>query len=166
MEFEQLYSIYFKSVYCYIKRLSGDEHIAEEITSDTFFKAMRSINSFRGNCDMRVWLCQIAKNTYFSYLKKSGKTERLDEAAVQNIADPNAFVDEQVDTREEAGQIREILHRMPEPYKEVFMWRVFGELSFKEIGALYGKTDNWACVTYHRAGKMIRSRLEEIGYEK
>ena len=63
MEFEQIYNIYFKSVYRYIRKLSGDEHIAEEITSETFLKAMKSIGDFRGECDMRVWLCQIAKNT-------------------------------------------------------------------------------------------------------
>ena len=67
MEFEQIYSTYFKSVYHYIRMLSGDEHLAEEITSETFFKAMKSIGDFRGECDMRVWLCQIAKNAYYSY---------------------------------------------------------------------------------------------------
>lgn len=166
MEFEQIYNTYFKSVYRYIWQLSGDEHIAEEITSETFFKAIKSIDSFRGECDMRVWLCQIAKNTYLSYLKKNSRTTNIDEAEIQKIADPNAFVDEQISTQDEAQQIRKILHKMSEPYKEVFMWRVFGELSFKEIGDLYGKTDNWACVTYHRARKMIQSRLEEIEHEK
>ena len=162
MEFEQIYNTFFKAVYRYIWQLSGNEHIAEEITGETFFKAMKSINNFRGECDMRVWLCQIAKNTYFSYLKKNGKIESIDEAKFQNIANPNDFIDEQVNTQEEAAQLRKILHSISEPYKEVFMWRVFGELSFNEIGDLYGKTDNWACVTYHRARKMIQSRLEEI----
>lgn len=162
MEFEQIYNIYFKSVYRYIRKLSGDEHIAEEITSETFLKAMKSIGDFRGECDMRVWLCQIAKNTYYSYLKKSHRTASVDETELQNIVDPNDFIDEQVNTQEEAAQLRKILHSISEPYKEVFMWRVFGELSFNEIGDLYGKTDNWACVTYHRARKMIQSRLEEI----
>ena len=177
MEFEQIYNTYFKAVYRYIWQLSGNEHIAEEITGETFFKAMKSINNFRGECDMRVWLCQIAKNTYFSYLKKNGKIESIDEAKFQNIANPNDFIDDyiemhapvcqagivfEVNTQEEAAQLRKILHSISEPYKEVFMWRVFGELSFNEIGDLYGKTDNWACVTYHRARKMIQSRLEEI----
>ena len=62
MEFEQVYDLYFRDVYRYILKLSGSEHVAEEITSDTFFKALRSIGKFRGSCDMRVWLCQIAKN--------------------------------------------------------------------------------------------------------
>ena len=166
MEFEQIYITYFKSVYHYIRKLSGDEHIAEEITSETFLKAMKSIGDFRGECDMRVWICQIAKNTYNSYLKKSKRIASVDETEVQSIVDPNAFIEEQIGIQDETQQIRKILHTIPEPYKEIFMWRVFGELSFKEIGDLYNKTDNWACVTYHRARKMIQSRLEEINNEK
>ena len=166
MEFEQIYNKYFKSVYHYIRKLSGDEHVAEEITSETFLKAMKSIGDFRGECDMRVWICQIAKNTYYSYLRKSKKIASVDETELQNIVDPNAFIEERIGIQDETQQIRKILHTIPEPYKEVFMWRVFGELSFKEIGGLYNKTDNWACVTYHRARKMIQSRLEEINNGK
>jgi RNA polymerase sigma-70 factor (ECF subfamily) len=166
MEFEEIYQAYFKSVYLYVMRISGNAHIAEEITSETFYKAIHSVDGFRGDCDMRVWLCQIAKNTYYSYLKKHKKESSIDETDLQNIVDPDAFIDEQIGKQEEAQQIREILHTMSDPYKEVFMWRVFGELSFKEIGTLYRKTDNWACVTYHRARKMIQSRLEEIEREK
>lgn len=166
MEFEQIYRTYFKSVYRYIWKLSGDEHMAEEITSETFLKVMKSIGDFRGDCDMRVWICQIAKNTYYSYLKKGRKTANIDETELQSITDPNAFMEEQIVMQDETKQIREALHIIADPYKEVFMWRVFGELSFKEIGALYSKTDNWACVTYHRARKMIQDRLEEMNHEK
>lgn len=166
MEFEQIYKAYFKPVYLYMMQLSGNEHIAEEITSETFYKAINSVDSFRGDCDMRVWLCQIAKNTYYSYLKKNKKMVSVDDANLEDVADPGISVIEQIDEQEEARLIRKILHDISDPYKEVFMWRVFGELSFKEIADLYGKTDNWACVTYHRARKMIQSRLEEIKHEK
>ena len=165
MEFEQIYNTYFKTVYRYIRKLSGNEYIAEEITSETFLKAMKSIGDFRGECDMRVWICQIAKNTYYSYLKKSKRIANVDETELQSMADPSAFIEEQIGIQDEVWQIRKILHTIPDPYKEIFMWRVFGELSFKEIGDLYNKTDNWACVTYHRARKMIQSRLEEIDNE-
>lgn len=161
MEFEQIYSTYFKSVYRYVWKLSGDEQIAEEITSETFLKVLKSIGDFRGECDMRVWICQIAKNTYYSYLKKKRKTVSIDETELQNITDPKAFIEERIGIQDEAERIRKILHTISDPYKEVFMWRVFGELSFKEIGELYGKTDNWACVTYHRARKMMQDRMEE-----
>ncbi len=78
------------------------------------------------------------------------------------IVDPEASPEEIASRKEDFLMVRKALHDIAEPYKEVFMWRVFGELSFKEIGELYGKTDNWACVTYHRARKMIQLRMEEL----
>ncbi len=166
MEPEQIYRACFKSVYLYVMRLCRDKHIAEEITSETFFKAINSIDDFRGDCDMRVWLCRIAQNTYYSYLKKNRRVSGIDETDLQNIAAAEDPVDARLGEQEDARQIRKILHDLAEPYKEVFMWRVFGELSFKEIGALYGKSENWACVTCHRARKMIKRRLEEDEHEK
>ena len=158
MDFEQVYQTYFKSVYRYIRRLSGDEQLAEEITSETFVQVMRSIGSFRGDCDLRVWICQIAKNTYYTHLKKQNRVAALDEEAWLALAAP---VEERLDAKEDAQRIRALLHTLPEPYKEVFMWRTLGELSFAEIGALYGKTANWACVTYHRARQQIKTGMEE-----
>lgn len=161
MDFEQVYQTYFKSVYRYIRRLSGDEQLAEEITSETFLQVMRSIGTFRGDCDLRVWICQIAKNTYYTHLKKQNRVAALDEEAWLALADPAAPVEERLDAKEDAQRIRALLHDLPEPYKEVFMWRTLGELSFAEIGALYGKTANWACVTYHRARQQIKTGMEE-----
>ena len=78
-EFEKIYNDYFNDVFRYIRRLSGDEHLAEEITAETFFKAMRSIKSFRGDCDIRVWLCQIAKNCCYTHMKKAGRNADIEE---------------------------------------------------------------------------------------
>jgi len=160
-DFERLYERYFNDVYLFVLKLSADEHVAEEITSDTFFKAMKSIDKFRNDCDVRVWLCQIAKNSYYTYVRKNNRTEHLDEAEINEIPDlaPNA-ADEYI-RREEVGRIQRILHDVGDPYKEVFMWRAYAELSFKEIAGIFGKTENWACVTYHRARKMILERMEE-----
>ena len=166
MDFEELYRTYFSDVYQYIRKLSGSEHMAEEITEESLYKALRKIESFRGDCDIRVWLCQIAKNSYYSHLRKSGRQISLEDAALQDTADPEGTVDERLTTHDEADQIRILLHTLSDPYKEVFMWRVFAELSFKEIGRLYGKSDNWACVTYHRARNMLKERLEENKHEK
>ena len=157
MEFEQIYTTYFRDVYLYIRRLSNSEHIAEEITSETFFKAMKSIDSFRGDCDMRVWLCQIAKNCYYSYIKKADRTECIDNV---EIAEQGASFEEQLFRHDTAMQIQKILHDVPEPYKEVFMWRVYAELSFKQIGQIFGKSENWACVAYHRARNKIKEKME------
>ena len=165
-DFEQLYRTYFGDVYLYILRLSGSEHVAEEITSDTFFKAMKSIDSFRGDCDVRVWLCQIAKHCYYSHKKKGSRTEHVEDAEMQELPDPTPDVSEEIVRREESRRIQQILHEVGEPYKEVFMWRVYAELSFKQIAQIFGKTENWACVTYHRARKQILERLEEENREK
>ena len=157
MEFEQIYTTYFRDVYRYIYKLSHSEHIADEITSETFFKAMKSIDRFRGDCDIRVWLCQIAKNCYYSYIKKEGQTECIDNI---EIAEQGASFEEQLFRHDTAIQIQNILHDVPGPYKEVFMWRVYAELSFKQIGQIFGKSENWACVTYHRARNKIKETLE------
>ena len=164
MEFEQIYNDYFNYVYLYIRKLSGNEQITEEITSETFFKAMRSIDTFRNNCDFRVWLCQIAKNTYYSYLKKQKKINNVEDLELENIMDPYSLIEEKIITKEQIVEIRKLLHTIPEQYKEVFMWRVFADLNFKQIGQIFEKSDNWACVTYHRARIMIKNKLEDNNY--
>ena len=164
--FEELYHTYFNDVYLYIRRLSGDDHIAREITSDTFFKAMRSMDGFRGDCDVRVWLCQIAKNSYYSYVKKNSRAESLDTEQFRNVPDGGEPIADTVSDRDDARRIQKILHGIPEPYKEVFMWRVYAEMSFRQIAAIFGKTENWSCVVYHRARKMILERLEDEKREK
>ena len=166
MDIEKLYKMYFKDVYKYVRKLSGDEHIAEEITAETFFKAMKAIDDFRGDCDLRVWLCQIAKNCYWSYMKKASRSENADYEVFLRIADPNKNIESQIVDHDQALQIQKILHDISEPYKEVFMWRVFGDLSFKQIGQIFHKSENWACVTYHRARLKIKERLEVNDYEK
>lgn len=154
-EFEEIYSKYFGKVFRYILKLSHDEHIAQDITSQTFFKAMKSLNTFRGDCDIDVWLCQIAKNTYFSHFNKNKNVHSLDE--FNYIPDTNKNLEEQLILKDDADNIKQLLHTLPEPYKEVFMWRVFADLSFKQIGQIFQKSENWACVTYHRA----RNKLKE-----
>ena len=156
-KFEKIYVRYFNDVFLFLKKLSKDESIAEEITSETFFKAMRSIETFRGETDIRVWLCQIAKNCYFSHLKKQQKIIDIDEV---EFTDSKSTIEEQILNQSDAMQIHRLLHDLAEPYKEVFMLRVFGELSFKQIADIFQKTDNWACVTYDRARNKILSQME------
>lgn len=166
MELEALYRAYFDDVFRYLRRLSGDEQLAEEITADTFFKAMHALDDFRGDCDVRVWLCQIARNSYLSHLKKRGCTEPIEDSVQEHLAAPDEPIDERLIRQEEAARVRRLLHALPEPYREVFLWRVFAELSFAQIGQLFGKSENWACVTYHRARAKIRKGLEESDHEK
>ena len=160
-EFEQIYKAYFSDVFLFLMKLSGNESVAEEITSETFFKAMRSVDKFRGDCDIRVWLCQIAKNSYYSFLKKQSNLadlDSLDELAIHQQADN---VEEKLIAKDQAMQVHAHIHDLAEPYKEVLMLRVFGELNFSQIGQIFGKTENWACVTYHRARKKIKEKMED-----
>ena len=165
-DFDEVYQKYFNDVFFYIWRLSGNQHTAEEITSETFFKAMNAIDHFRGDCDIRVWLCQIAKNCYFSHRKRAERAGRVEELASRSTADPSASIEDQLTRRDEAMRIQKLLHKIPDPYKEVFMWRTFAELSFKQIAQIYGKSANWACVTYYRGKQMIKDGLEEMEHDK
>jgi len=131
--------------------------VAEEITQETFFKALKNIDKFDGKCKLYVWLCQIAKNTYFSYSTKQKKTLSTTDKT-QEYSDA-IDIENLLVVKERAIEIHKILHELEEPYKEVFTLRVFGELSFLQIGNLFMKTESWARVTYHRAKKKIKERL-------
>ena len=157
-ELEEIYNNYFKDVYFFIYSLSKDKHIAEDVTSETFLKAIKSIESFKGNCDIKTWLFQIAKNSYYSHVRKHKNLVDIDSVPEQK--DDND-IEKSMFSSEESMKIHEILHDLSEPYKEVFSLRVFGELSFKQIGSLFGKTDNWACVTFHRARNKIREEMRD-----
>ena len=153
-DFEAIYELYFKDVYRYALSLAKNETLAEEITQETFFKALKSIDRFDGRCRLYVWLCQIAKNTYLNLLKKEKKHRQFSETdeSPENIE--LDFVNQ-----ESALEIHRILHRLEEPYKEVFSLRTFGELSFRQIAALFGKTESWTRVTYYRAKCKIKEEL-------
>lgn len=156
-DFEQVYREYFDPVYRYALALTRDVHAAEELTQETFFKAMQGIEGFRGDCGVKTWLCGIAKNAFLSE-KRRKHPEALDDLPEQedDSAGPEAITLD----REESRRLHRILHGLPEPYKEVFSLRVFGQLSFRDIGELFGKTENWACVVYHRARGKIQSKTE------
>lgn len=157
---EDLYRQYFKDIYLYIKAISKNDDIAEEITQETFFKALKSIHSFRGDCDIRIWLIRIAKNTYLSYCEKNKRIAGIEPDT--SIPDRHISIEEDIVRRENVKSANEILSHMEEPYQKVFRLRVFSELSFREIGNMYGKTEGWARVTYHRARLKIIKETEEL----
>jgi RNA polymerase sigma factor, sigma-70 family len=164
--FEEIYSAYFSDVFRYARTLCKNDSLAEDIASETFFKAMNAIEHFRGDCDIRVWLCQIAKNCYLTHLQKAGRLSyENDIDAAGSLQAPGSIEDQLID-KDSAMQIHSHLHELPEPYKEVFMLRVFSELSFAKIGRIFGKTENWACVTYHRAKNKLYYELEGKSHEK
>ena len=160
MNIEELYRTYFDIVYRYIRSISQDGALAEEVTQETFFKALKKADQFRGDCDVRVWLCQIAKNTLYDHLKKQKKQLLGDEKLEKIESAGGELLEEKLAQRSQAMEIHKVLHRLSEPYKEVFSLRTFGELTFREIGMLFGKSENWARVTYYRARVKIREELE------
>lgn len=156
-DFQEVYNLYFRDVYRYSLSLCRNEVLAEEITQETFYKALKKLDSFDGKSKISVWLCQIAKNTYISLCRKS---KHLDPNADISLLPSEISIEERFIDRESAFSIHRILHSLDEPYKEVFSLRTFGELSFKQIAQLFERTETWARVTYHRAKLMIKEELK------
>ena len=184
-EFEEIYGKYMKVVYNFVMKLSNNSHIAEEITQQTFVTALEKLDTFRGECKMSVWLCQIAKYEYFAWERKAkrhrpyepddgsrnddqetGRRNRMEGQMSQAVSQAgqvetggdelvNAMID-----REDYGRIMEVWHGLPEPYKEVFMLHTMAEMAYPDIGKLFQKSANWSRVTYYRAKKMI---IEGLG---
>lgn len=156
-DFQEVYNLYFRDVYRYALSLCQNESLAEEITQETFYKALQKLDSFDGKGKVYIWLCQIAKNTYISLCRKD-KYLDLDTDTTQLPSTGN--IEDNFCDQETAFAIHKVLHTLEEPYKEVFSLRTFGELSFKQIAELFGKTETWARVTYHRARLKIKEELQ------
>ncbi len=156
--FDQIYQNCFDPVYRYVLSLSGNPQIAEEITQETFFKALRSLDQFQGRSSLKSWLCAIAKNLWLSEQRRK-KEQPIDGS--MPLQDPSSGPEEVILRQDESLRIHRLLHHLDEPYREVFTLRALGQLSFRDIGELFGKTENWACVVYHRARAKIKGKMEE-----
>ncbi len=154
-DFTKIYQNYFSEVYRFCFAMCKNHTLAEELTQDTFFKALNSIDNFKGTCKIRVWLCQIAKNSYFSYYKKQKNIISDSEIDIEE----HSSLEHALIQKDAALEIHKHLHVLEEPYKEVFTLRLFGELSYIQIAELFGKTESWARVTYHRARIKIKEKI-------
>ena len=151
----RLYETYYMRVFSYLMTLSGDRPCAEELTQETFFKAIAKQSSFRGESDEITWLCAIAKNLFVDEKRRQSRHEAIPE----DLPDHRKTVAESGEDRDSSFRIHLALHELEEPYREVFELRVFGELSFRDIGTIFQKTENWARVTYHRAKIQLQERM-------
>ncbi|MDE5853536.1 MAG: sigma-70 family RNA polymerase sigma factor [Ruminococcus sp.] len=157
-EFDEVYRLYASDVYRYIMALSRNEALAKDILQNTMLKAFTTANKFRGECTVKTWLCSIAKNEYLNSIRRvENKNFSLDEAV--NTIDEN--IEHRFSDRFQALEIHRILHELDEPYKEIFSLRVFAELKFSDIGSIFGKSENWARVTFYRAKEKIIKLLKE-----
>jgi RNA polymerase sigma-70 factor (ECF subfamily) len=155
-DFEAIYRRYLMEVYRYLLKLSGSSDVAEELTQETFAIVFEKIDRYEDRGKTLIWLCQIAKYEYYSWCRKNKvRTERLDE---NTPASEDVPLD-QIIRREDNENAKRILHGLPEPYREVFLLRVIGEMSFKNIGKIFGKSESWGRVTFFRARKMIAERM-------
>ena len=155
--FEQLYNAHYMRVFSYAMTLAGDRHLAEEITQDAFFRAFSRADSFRGESDEVTWLCAIVKNRFTDEMRRRKKTAPLPDL----LPERGKSIEQAIADKDSSFRIHVLLHAMEEPFREVFQLRVFGELSFQQIGRIFGRTENWARVTYHRARLKLQERMHE-----
>ena len=154
---EKMYDAYYMRVYSFTMTLCGDKNLAEDVTQETFSRAMSKSASFRNESDEVTWLCAIARNLFLDEKRRQTRTEQMPEEIPSKEKSPEQL---SVD-RDSSFRIHMALHALEEPYREAFELRVFGELSFREIGTIFGKTENWARVTYHRARLKLQERMDE-----
>ena len=155
---EKLYEAYYMRVFSYAMTMAGDRHLAEEITQETFFRAFTKLNSFRGESDEVTWLCAIAKNLFNDEKRRQARAGALPEESESR----EKGVEQAAVERDASFRVHLALHGLEEPYREVFELRVFGELSFQQIGSIFHKTENWARVTFHRARAKLKERMGEV----
>ncbi len=144
---EKLYEAFYMKVFSYVMTLTADHEDAMEITQETFYRAISTSKTFRGESESYTWLCAIAKNLFIDETRRRSK---FTDAPLDEEQDRGKSFEKKLTDSDFSLRIHKILHDMDEPYKEVFQLRVFGELSFKEIGSVFSKTETWARVTYHR----------------
>ncbi|MBE7058667.1 MAG: sigma-70 family RNA polymerase sigma factor [Ruminococcaceae bacterium] len=155
-EFEKLFNKNREFIFKYLMKMTQDTLLSEELTQETFFRAYMNYSSLRNKEKASVWLCQIAKNTYFAWYNEQKKKDNLDDleavSAGESIED--AFVQKEL-----SQQALIFLHELDEPYKEVFMLSVFGDFSLKDISLIFGKSESWARVTFYRAKQKLLERM-------
>ena len=154
---EQIYKQYFETVNKYLFCLTQNNDISEELTQETFYKAVKKIDTYKGECKISVWLCQIAKNLWYDQCRKNKKLVDAKETDLLNVQELNTL-EEQVILKDEKISLYKKMQHLDEKTREVMYLRITGELSFKEIGIILNKTENWARVTFYRG----KNQLKEV----
>ena len=156
-DIEQIYKEYFETVNKYLFCLTHNNDISEELTQETFYRAVKKINTYKGNCKIQVWLCQIAKNLWYDQCRKNKKMADIPEDEM-TIGQAINFTEEQAIANDEKISLYKKMQKLDEKTREVMYLRITGELSFKEIGTILNKTENWARVTFYRG----KNQLKEV----
>ena len=153
---DQIYQQYAQRVYKFLMSLTGDEDVAEEVLQETFYQAIKNIHKYDGSCKITTWLCAISKNQLLIYRRKNPITEEYD-----NDSQQTPSTEDQVIQSIQKADLLKLIHTFNEPFREILYLRIFGELSFREIGEIFGKTENWARVTFYRSKEKLRKGIEK-----
>ncbi len=155
-----IYDQYAKPVYRFLLRLTGNAHQAEDLLQETFCQALTHISRFEGRSSLYTWLCRIGKN---AWLKECSRRSHYVDTAWEDLplADPGPTPEEAVLRKETLRRIQKAVLKLEEPYKEVFILHIYGDLKLKDIAALNGKSESWARVTYHRARNKIAKEVSD-----
>lgn len=156
---KEIYKEYGKPLYHFLLSLTGEEEFSKELLQETFYQAFLHIDQFEGRSSIFTWLCQIGKNAWFKECRRRKRFEEKELEAFE-IADKTLTPEEMMVQKDTCFRIRRAVYYLEEPYQNVFILRVFGERKFSEIGAMYGKTENWARVTFFRAKTKILQEVE------
>lgn len=151
---DDTYKQYADIVYKYLLSKVHNEYLAQELTQETFYQAIRSIDKYDYSCKLSTWLCAIAKNQLLSYQRKHPPFEELDTLTEAASSAENIVLE-----YENRIEWMKRLHLCPEPFREVLYLRIFGGLSYKEIGEIMSKTENWARVTFYRGKEKIKKEF-------
>ena len=154
IDIELLYNEHFKTVYKYLICLTHSKEIAEDITQETFCKAIEKINTFKGNCKISVWLCEIAKNLWLNECKKNKRNLPFD--STKHFIDAEFNIEEDFLLKQDKSELFKRIHELDSLTKEIFYLKLFGDLSFKEIGNIMGKSEIWARVNFYRGKQKIK----------
>ena len=155
-DMEEIYKEYFETVNKYLFCLTHNSDISEELTQETFYRAVKKIDTYKGECKISVWLCQIAKNLWFDQCRKNKKNINFEEELLNQTNIDTT--EEIVISNDEKLYLYKKMQRLDEKTREVMYLRITGELSFKEIGTVLNRTENWARVTFYRG----KSKLKEV----
>lgn len=153
-EMEKVYQEYAQSVYGFLLLRTHDSQLAEELTQETFYQALRSVEKFDGSCKVSTWLCAIAKNVLLKYWQKNKvPVVALDDEQI--ILAEDASVEEIFLAEENKVELMAKIHQLPQEMKEVIYLRLAADLSFKQIGEIMNKTEIWARVTFYRGKEKL-----------
>ncbi len=157
---EEIYQKHARTVYAYLLGRTRNQDLAEELTQETFFQAVRTIDTFRGDSKLSTWLCGIARNLWLAHLRESRKSQPLEEMEEMAVA---ASPEEELSLQWDNLEILKLLHGLKEPIREVMYLRLIGNLTFAQIGEIMGKSENWTRVNYYRGKERIRREAGEHG---